>query len=119
MPFKRALAVILSALLMSTGAAPATADTFSAEDFEKIEGDYIIAPPEGDTEMEFGLIITGSAAQRIYEQLAAPEAEDLCTGGTRKDHPTGMQCVSFDSEFMCSLGYTLKKGQTTPGPMVC
>lgn len=119
MPSKHALAALLIAFLMSAGVVPVTADTVSADDFRKIDGDYIIAPPEGGTEVEFGLIINGSAAKEVYDRLAAPETEDVCTGGTRKDHPTGMQCVKFDKEFMCSLGYTLKSGRTTPGPLIC
>jgi len=119
MPQKHPLAVILIALLMTIAEAPAIADTFSAEDFQRVEGDYIIAPPEASTEMEFGLIVTGSAEKRICEKLAAPEAEDICTGGKRKDHPTDMQCVVFDGDFMGSLGYTLKTGQTAAGSVVC
>ena len=90
-----------------------------AADFRKIDGDYTIATPDGGKELEFGLIVTGDAAKRLYDGLAVKAIKDLCTGGRRKDHPTGMQCIKDGNEFTCSLGYKLKSGQTTPGPLSC
>ena len=106
------VSALIMAVLWSSGGA-------KAADFRKIEGDYTIATPDGGTEVEFGLIITGEAAERLYGQLPLAATKDLCTGGLRKDHPTGMQCTKDGKEFTCSLGYRLKSGQTTPGPLTC
>lgn len=91
----------------------------NAADFRKIKGDYTIATPDGGAEVEFGLIIVGEAARRLYGQLTVAAVKDLCTGGTRKEHPTGMQCIKDGKEFTCSLGYGLKTGKTTAGPLTC
>lgn len=90
-----------------------------AADFRKVDGEYTIATPDGGKELEFGLIIRGDAAKRLYDKLSVAAVKDLCTGGRRKDHPSGMQCIKDGNEFTCSLGYGLKSGQTTPGPLTC
>ena len=91
----------------------------SAADFRRLEGEYTIVRPDGGSEVELGLIITGEAAERLYNRLAVAATKDLCTGGTRKDHPTGMQCAKNSNEYTCSIGYQLRSGGTTPGPLTC
>lgn len=113
MKFYTTMFIVLFAVSMWSSTA------VKAQDFRKIDGDYTIAKPDGGNQLEFGLIITGEAAKKLYGALPVAASKDVCTGGTRKDHPTGMQCIKDGKDFTCSLGYQLKSGRTTSGPLTC
>ena len=90
-----------------------------AAELKKIEGEYIVAPRDGQSDVEFGLIVRGQAAKEIYAQLPVKEKPDDCTGGLQKSDPKGMYCIKDNNEYMCSLGYVLKTRAVTAGPLTC
>ena len=104
-------------LAMTIVAIPLSA--LHAVELRKLDGDYIVAPQNGNGPVEFGLVVRGSAAQDIYTNLDLKEQVDPCTGGLMKSEPQGIHCIKDAETYSCSLGYVLKTRKTTAGPLSC
>ena len=106
--------VVLAAVSVIAALAPAIAG-----DLRKIDGEYIVAPRDGQGPIEFGLIIKGVAAKELYAHLPVEEKPDDCTGGMQKSDPKGMYCINDNGKYTCSFGYVLKTHEVNAGPLTC
>ena len=61
--------------------------------------------------------LQGDAAKKIFAQL--PKSKVMCEGTEPEARKAGdMQCVKDEGQFICYLGYDLKKGKSN-NALIC
>lgn len=113
-----------AALALALIAAPALAGEPAEYPLEgyAIHGGAVLADPDpaAPEGTHLHVVMTGAAAQAFYDALAAPEAEDACTGGRLKQAPTGITCLALpDGTAECFFAIDLRDGTLGPAGIVC
>ena len=90
-----------------------------AQEYKKIDGDYIFTIGGAKSLVELGFIIRGQAAKELYATMPFKAKADACTGGVKKADLKGFFCIKEKSGFTCSLGIVLKTREVTAGPLSC
>lgn len=72
-------------------------------------------PPPGEKKDRVAFFLTGAAAKRVYDGMAAKTDRQACEDGMRTKTAGNLQCSrDSDGEYICMFAIMLSNGQSKP-----